>query len=212
VAAQALNKEKEAQEEAEADLNQDDSDATPAVDEKTPVLRRATTTSSAGASSVAPEEREKMDEKRLSYYYLAKRMLRINHEQKYTYIAGVLGAIASGCVYPALAILFGESIAAFSLPMDQIRSASYKNGLWYFISAILSAIAIVIQNGSLSSTAETLTAKLRSITFRAILRQDIAFFDEEEHATGSLTSNLSDWPQKFNGESARASCSSRVTR
>jgi ATP-binding cassette, subfamily B (MDR/TAP), member 1 len=195
VSAQALNQEKKVEE----DETPDSSDDTPA-EQRPELLRRATTNMSGKASSYDLGEREEADESRLGLFYLAKRMYRINREQKYVYISGFVGAIASGAVYPALAILFGQSIAAFAqTDPAEIRKDSQRNGLWYFISAIVSAFAILVQNGSLSNTAEHLTAKLRSLTFRAILRQDIAFFDEEGNATGSLTSNLSDWPQKFNG-------------
>ena len=51
----------------------------------------------------------------------------------------------------------------------------------------------------LASAAAHLTAKLRALSFRAILRQDIAFFDEDRHSTGALTASLSDNPQKVNG-------------
>jgi ATP-binding cassette subfamily B (MDR/TAP) protein 1 len=35
--------------------------------------------------------------------------------------------------------------------------------------------------------------------FRGILRQDIAFFDEDKNSTGALTSKLADQPQKVQG-------------
>jgi ATP-binding cassette, subfamily B (MDR/TAP), member 1 len=49
------------------------------------------------------------------------------------------------------------------------------------------------------STAAALTSKLRTLSFRAILRQDIEFFDKDENSTGQLTSSLSDNPQKVQG-------------
>ncbi|KAI0774757.1 ABC transporter type 1, transmembrane domain-containing protein [Trametes elegans] len=41
--------------------------------------------------------------------------------------------------------------------------------------------------------------KLRSLFCRAILRQDIKFFDKDENNTGQLTATLSGSPQKING-------------
>lgn len=41
--------------------------------------------------------------------------------------------------------------------------------------------------------------RLRSLIFRAILRQDIAYFDEDRHSTGVLTSSLSQNPEKISG-------------
>ncbi|KAG1772443.1 P-loop containing nucleoside triphosphate hydrolase protein [Suillus occidentalis] len=93
-----------------------------------------------------------------------------------------------------------QAITGFSAPTNaQRRHDGDLNALWFFIIAILSAICIGFQNFYFASAAAILTAKLRSICFKAILRQDIEYFDKEENSTGGLTSNLSDNPQKING-------------
>ena len=42
-------------------------------------------------------------------------------------------------------------------------------------------------------TAEVLSAKLRLFVLEKIMRQDIAYFDEERHNTGYLTTAVSEW-------------------
>lgn len=74
-----------------------------------------------------------------------------------------------------------------------------RNALYFFIIAIVSTITIGVQNYMFGASAASLTGKLRSIGFRAILRQDIEFFDKDENSTGQLTSALSDNPQKIHG-------------
>lgn len=81
----------------------------------------------------------------------------------------------------------------------QRRHDGDRNALWFFLIAICSACTIGVQNYFFASTAAQLTAKLRSLSFKAILRQDVEFFDKEENSTGQLTSSLSDNPQKING-------------
>ena len=44
-----------------------------------------------------------------------------------------------------------------------------------------------------------LTAQLRSSTFRAILRQNIGWFDVEKNSTGALVSSLGENPTKISG-------------
>lgn len=51
-----------------------------------------------------------------------------------------------------------------------------------FIIAIISTFAIAAQNYLFAYCAAALTAKLRMFSFRAILRQDIEFFDRDEHS------------------------------
>ena len=42
-----------------------------------------------------------------------------------------------------------------------------------------------------SVSGENLTSRLRSMTFRAMLRQEIGWFDEERNSSGALTTRLS---------------------
>jgi ATP-binding cassette subfamily B (MDR/TAP) protein 1 len=69
----------------------------------------------------------------------------------------------------------------------------------FFLIAILSTLSLGSQNYLLAYAASVLTSRLRSLSFKAMLRQDVAFFDEESNSTGSLTAQLSENPQKVNG-------------
>ena len=46
------------------------------------------------------------------------------------------------------------------------------NALWLFLIAIVSTLIVTVQNGFFAQAAAQLTRKLRSLSFRAILRQD----------------------------------------
>ncbi|KAG6907876.1 hypothetical protein DXG01_007040 [Tephrocybe rancida] len=142
-------------------------------------------------------EKEKGDH---SLPYLFKRMGLLNREGWRSYFWGAIFASMTGMVYPAFGIVYAKGIQGFSATTrEEIRFQGDRNALWFFLIAIISTAAIGMQNYLFSSAAATLTAKLRSLSFRAILRQDIEFFDKEENSTGSLTANLSDNPQKVNG-------------
>ena len=47
-----------------------------------------------------------------------------------------------------------------------------QNALWLFIIALISSFAIALQNYYFAAAAAQLTYKLRSLSFKAILRQD----------------------------------------
>lgn len=53
---------------------------------------------------------------------------------------------------------------------------------YYFITAILAAIAIVTQVTCFSTAGWDLSAKLRSMIFAATIRHDIEWFDEDKHS------------------------------
>ncbi|KAG6857152.1 hypothetical protein H0H87_008722 [Tephrocybe sp. NHM501043] len=132
--------------------------------------------------------------------YLFKRMGLLNREGWKSYMWGSIFACMTGMVYPAFGIVYAKGINGFSATTrEEVRFQGDRNALWFFLIAIISTVAIGFQNYLFASAAATLTAKLRSLSFRAILRQDIEFFDKDENSTGSLTANLSDNPQKVNG-------------
>jgi ATP-binding cassette subfamily B (MDR/TAP) protein 1 len=133
-------------------------------------------------------------------FYLFMRMGKLNRDGWSSYAFGAVAAIMTGLVYPAFGLVYSKGIVAFSeIDPHRRRHDGDRAALWLFLIAIVSMVTIGIQNYMFSSTAATLTAKLRSLSFRAILRQDIEYFDQESNSTGGLTSNLSDNPQKVNG-------------
>jgi ATP-binding cassette subfamily B (MDR/TAP) protein 1 len=88
---------------------------------------------------------------------------------------------------------------AFQYQGAELRVRGDHAALWFFLIAIGASIAISIQGASFMRTAGDLSYRLRIKVFRAILRQDIAYFDEEKNSTGALTSGLSQYPEKISG-------------
>ncbi|KAF6764137.1 multidrug resistance protein 1 [Ephemerocybe angulata] len=151
----------------------------------------------------AGEEKEAGD---LSIFTLFKRMAVLVPDQWRNYAFAGFFACITGMVFPAFGVVYAKGIQGFSLETDaEKRHAGDRNALWFFIIAILSTIAVGLQNYYFAAAATELTARLRSLSFRAVLRQDIAFFDKDENSLtlncspGGLTSNLSENPQKVNG-------------
>jgi ATP-binding cassette subfamily B (MDR/TAP) protein 1 len=93
----------------------------------------------------------------------------------------------------------GQAISAFQYQGHELRVRGDRAALWFFCIAIGATIAINVQNSSFMRAAGDLSYRLRIKVFRAILRQDIAYFDEEKNSTGALTSGLSQNPEKISG-------------
>jgi ATP-binding cassette subfamily B (MDR/TAP) protein 1 len=132
--------------------------------------------------------------------YLFKRIGSLNPEGYKAYFIGTCAAICTGMVYPAFGVVYALALDGFSLqdPRER-RHAGDRNALWFFLISILSALAIGIQNWMFNRAAAQLSAVLRNRSFKAILSQDIEFFDREENNTGALTTGLSSNPQKIFG-------------
>ncbi|KAG2338495.1 P-loop containing nucleoside triphosphate hydrolase protein [Suillus weaverae] len=203
VQAQKLRESREGQNVESTITADDEEDTEKAFLEGIP-LDRKNTNHSVTSDIVNKRNEEKVkaeiNEDDYSLFYLFKRVGALNREGLYRYAIGTFFAMCTGAVYPAFGIVYGQAITGFSAPTNaQRRHDGDLNALWFFIIAILSAISIGFQNFYFASSAAILTAKIRSICFKAILRQDIEYFDKEENSTGGLTSNLSDNPQKING-------------
>ncbi|KAJ1303401.1 hypothetical protein OPQ81_011593 [Rhizoctonia solani] len=172
------------------------------IEDMEPLKRTATGTRSLASEILSAREKDvqRYGTKDHGFIYLFKRMGLINRDSWKLYVLGCTAAIVTGMVYPVMGIVYAKAIVGFSATEDaEKRRSGDRNALWFFVIAIVSAIAIAVQNLVFGMTASRLTSKLRSLSFRAILRQDIGWFDEDKHSTGALTSTLSDNPQKVNG-------------
>ncbi|KAF8580728.1 multidrug resistance protein 1 [Ramaria rubella] len=151
--------------------------------DEVPLGRRAT-----GSRSLASEILEKRrverghedDDQRISLVQLFIRMGKINRETWLLYAFGIVFAIMAGMVYPSVGIVrLGGTIQTFQeTDFHQLRFDMNRNAL---------------------CVASHLTFKLRALSFKAILRKDIEFFDKDRNNSGRLASGLGDNPQRVNG-------------
>ncbi|KAJ7112183.1 P-loop containing nucleoside triphosphate hydrolase protein [Mycena epipterygia] len=142
------------------------------------------------------------------------KLARLNRESWRRYMNGAVFAVEylmichrtdSAQVYPAYAVIYCEDTTS-DLPLSMLtkllakgivrRHLGDRTALWMFLVTIGSAISICMQNYLFGAAAASFTGKLRSLHFRAILGQKSAYI---RRGTGSLTSNLSDHPQKVKG-------------
>ena len=75
-----------------------------------------------------------------------------------------------------MGIVYARGISGFSdLDPHQRRHDGDRTALYYFIIAIASTCTIGLQNYLFASAAASLTARVRFLSFKAILRQDGQF-------------------------------------
>lgn len=132
-------------------------------------------------------------------FTLLLRILWINRADWPWYTVGLVSAAALGCVYPVFGIVFGRFIGVFeSQDAGELRAGTEEVAFWSLIIAIIAGIACAIANWSFVATAESIASQLRMSVLSAILRQDMAYFDDPKVSTGSLTANVADHAQKIN--------------
>ncbi|KAG8944771.1 GTPase-activating protein [Tulasnella sp. 408] len=170
--------------------------------EEVPEALKRTGTGRSLASEALERKRLEQGEEKGPYgmVYLIKRMALLDRDDWSVYIRAAISSICNGLVYPAFGIVFGKAMDAFSLQdRHELRFQGDRNALWMFVISIISGFAVVMENFYFSRAAAGLTQKLRALSFSAMLRQDIGWFDEDKHSTGRLVSVLSDNPAKISG-------------
>jgi ABC-type multidrug transport system fused ATPase/permease subunit len=139
----------------------------------------------AGEVAVMIESSGKAPTKKAASGY-TMRFLLLNKPEWWLYFLGGLGAAINGAVMPCFSILFSSLLT--SLGTD-------KANFWALLFVFLSVGAFMsnfAQIGLFKYAGEKLTRRLRELSFRALMRQEIGYFDKEENTTGAICAKLAE--------------------
>ncbi|NXA35157.1 MDR1 protein, partial [Eudromia elegans] len=119
------------------------------------------------------------------------RILALNKPEWPYVTLGVIAAAVLGGVHPTFAVIFGKIIGAFQ-ETDEAKKS--KNtivlSLMFLLLGVISLAAYVVQGFMFGKSGETLTMRLRSLSFRALLQQEIGWYDDQKNAVGVLLTRL----------------------
>ncbi|TQV90758.1 lipid A export ATP-binding/permease protein msbA [Cordyceps javanica] len=102
-----------------------------------------------------------------------------------------LCAIAGGGTYPALAVLFAQTMDAFTT--INVSKANFY-ALMFFVVALGNLVAYAISGWLINRVGQHVMKYYRAELFDNTLRQDMAFFDKPENNTGALVSRVASEP------------------
>uniref|UniRef100_A0A8D0EKA2 ABC-type xenobiotic transporter n=1 Tax=Strix occidentalis caurina TaxID=311401 RepID=A0A8D0EKA2_STROC len=119
------------------------------------------------------------------------RILALNKPEWLYVLLGVIAAAVSGGVHPAFAVLFGKIIGAFQETDTEKRN---KNtlvlSLMFLLLGVITLATYIIQGFMFGKSGEILTMRLRSLSFRALLQQEVGWYDDQKNAVGVLLTRL----------------------
>jgi len=108
--------------------------------------------------------------------------------------AVVLGLIAGGAFIVA-SWLHGRAIVSLSIPDIPTMLATVNRwALWFLVLAIGTFFVIVVHTYLLEFSGESIVCDLRRETVRALIKQEISFFEGPASETGSLTAAATTHP------------------
>ncbi|TEA23202.1 hypothetical protein DBR06_SOUSAS5510008 [Sousa chinensis] len=112
-----------------------------------------------------------------------RRILKVNAPEWPYMLVGAVGAAVNGTVTPFYAFFFSQ-ILGVSKQLDQLYSPPA------FGLSISGYYSFMFQGYAFAKSGELLTKRLRKLGFRAMLGQDIGWFDDLRNSPGALTTRL----------------------
>lgn len=117
------------------------------------------------------------------------RTLKNNKPEWLLVLFGVIGAIIAGLIWPLASIPLVELIDTMLTNQDEGEVRKWSLG--FVVLGTMALIGNGLQHAGLGVAGERLTTRMRVQAFRALLRQEIGYFDMEENSLGNLTGRLS---------------------
>ncbi|KAK7291757.1 hypothetical protein RIF29_07146 [Crotalaria pallida] len=107
-------------------------------------------------------------------------------------IVGTLSAVGNGISFPLMTIIIGDTIDAFggNVSTNQVVHKVTKASLKFVYMGVGAFVAAFLQVSCWVITGERQAARIRRLYLKAILRQDISFFDKETN-TGEVVGRMS---------------------
>uniref|UniRef100_A0A669QYV9 ATP binding cassette subfamily B member 1 n=1 Tax=Phasianus colchicus TaxID=9054 RepID=A0A669QYV9_PHACC len=121
------------------------------------------------------------------------KVMKLNKKEWPYFVAGTLCAVINGALQPAFSVIFSEIIGVI------LREKSNLYSLLFLALGIISFFTFFVQGFAFGKAGEILTMRLRFMAFKAMLRQDMAWFDDPKNSTGALTTRLANDASQVKG-------------
>ncbi|XP_069067783.1 ATP-dependent translocase ABCB1-like isoform X1 [Pleurodeles waltl] len=103
----------------------------------------------------------------------------------------LIASVIAGGVWPTFSLLYGKIVGAFRETDGGKRSTVTSIiSLMFFVMGIISLFVYVIIGYTLGKAGGNLTMRLRSLSFKALLRQEIGWFDDRRNDVGIWITRL----------------------
>ncbi|KFO56227.1 Multidrug resistance protein 1, partial [Corvus brachyrhynchos] len=146
------------------------------------------------------EQNNGPDEEKTSPVTSFLKIMKLNKTEWPYFVAGTLCAIINGGLQPAFAVIFSKIIGIFSeTDKDILREKSNLYSLLFLVIGIISFFTFFFQGFTFGKAGEILTMRLRFMAFKAMLRQDMGWFDNPKNSTGALTTRLANDASQVKG-------------
>jgi ABC-type multidrug transport system fused ATPase/permease subunit len=120
------------------------------------------------------------------------KILKINAPEWPWILMGAICSLLYGATQPIFALFFSQIYKLFAEPNleEQTRLTSiYAASI--FLIGFVAGVTQLLSTIGFAKSGEELTMRMRQLTFSAMLRQEMGYFDYETNSVGALVTRLS---------------------
>mgnify|MGYP002379093406 CR=1 FL=1 len=120
------------------------------------------------------------------------KIFKYNAREWHWILFGTLVSLAYGASSPLFGLLFADMYAVFNVSdVREQERLTRKYAIMAFFLGLTSGLTQFLTNLCFAKSGEALTMRMRKLTFSAILRQEIDYFDDDSNSMGALVTRLS---------------------
>ncbi|XP_053673190.1 multidrug resistance protein homolog 49 isoform X2 [Anopheles nili] len=143
-------------------------------------------------SDSGKSEEKNEEEQEEIYPVSVLRLLKLNSPEWHYILFGCAAAIVVGASFPAFAVLFGEMYGILSVAdPEYVKEESNFYSFLFLVLGLITGLGTFFQTYLFNIAGVRLTSRLRQKSFKAIVSQEMAWFDEGRNAVGALCARLS---------------------
>ncbi|XP_019190190.1 PREDICTED: ABC transporter B family member 9-like [Ipomoea nil] len=119
------------------------------------------------------------------------RLASLNKPETPILLLGVLAACCHGVIFPIFGLLLSTVIKIFFEPPPELKKDSKFWALMYVLLGVATFLAVPIQNFFFGIAGGKLIQRIRSLTFKKVVYQEISWFDDPANSSGAVGARLS---------------------
>ncbi|PUZ55213.1 hypothetical protein GQ55_5G194300 [Panicum hallii var. hallii] len=119
------------------------------------------------------------------------RLAGLNKPELPILLLGALAAGVHGVLFPMFGLMISNAIKTFYEPPHELRKHSSFWGLMCVVLGIVSMVSVPVEYFLFGVAGGKLIERIRTLSFRSIVHQEVSWFDDPKNSSGALGAKLS---------------------
>ncbi|PNT72656.1 hypothetical protein BRADI_2g47410v3 [Brachypodium distachyon] len=119
------------------------------------------------------------------------RLALLNKPEVPILLLGSIAAGVHGVLFPLFGVMISSAIKTFYEPPEKLKKDSSFWGLMCVVLGVVSIISIPVEMFLFGIAGGKLIERIRALSFRSIVHQEVAWFDDPKNSSGALGARLS---------------------